>query len=225
MSRRKSLLLRVLAVGNAAVLAYFGLVRPWFLNWGATAAELEREWPGDSFVPHPPYSATRAVTIHASAGEIWPWLTQIGQDRAGFYSYTWLENLFRADMHNADRIIPEFQDRKVGDTMWLARKDRYGGQARQIIVALEPNRAMVTVGPPDAQRIAEGGYAGGSWTFILEPVTERTTRLIMRSRGQAVVGRLFQVFVFDPAHFIMEQKMMREIKRLAEKHVQQRASR
>jgi hypothetical protein len=37
--------------------------------------------------------AARAVTIDAPVEDVWPWLAQIGQDRAGFYSYEWLENL------------------------------------------------------------------------------------------------------------------------------------
>jgi hypothetical protein len=32
---------------------------------------------------------------------VWPWILQIGQDRGGFYSNTWLENLTLADIHNA----------------------------------------------------------------------------------------------------------------------------
>lgn len=38
-----------------------------------------------------------------------PGLVQIGQGRGGLYSYERLENLGGCDMHNADRIIPEYQ--------------------------------------------------------------------------------------------------------------------
>jgi hypothetical protein len=68
------------------------LLRPWYLRWGATDDELRKTWPGDELVEHPGH-CTRAITIHASATSIWPWILQIGQDRGGFYSYTWLENL------------------------------------------------------------------------------------------------------------------------------------
>ena len=50
---------------------------------------------------------------------VWPWLAQIGQDRGGFYSYEWLENLAGCRMRNADRIHPEWQDRQAGDTVLL----------------------------------------------------------------------------------------------------------
>ena len=47
---------------------------------------------------------THAITIRAPVEEVWPWLAQIGQDRGGFYSYEWLENLAGCEMRNADRV-------------------------------------------------------------------------------------------------------------------------
>jgi len=49
--------------------------------------------PGDDLVAYPKGDYTHAITIRASAAEIWPWLVQLGQGRGGFYSYEWLENL------------------------------------------------------------------------------------------------------------------------------------
>ena len=51
-------------------------------------------------------------------------------------------------------------------------------------------------------------------------MTPRTTRLVVRSRGPEAptfLGRLFWVGVFEPAHFIMERKMMLRLKALAER--------
>ena len=59
------------------------------------------------------------MTIEAPPEAVWPWLAQLGQDRAGFYSYEWLENLAGCDMHNADEIHPEWQEREPGDTVYL----------------------------------------------------------------------------------------------------------
>ena len=39
----------------------------------------------------PDLTATRAVTVCAPAGQVWPWIAQLGQGRGGFYSYDWLE--------------------------------------------------------------------------------------------------------------------------------------
>ena len=203
-------------VAVAVVLgAYLFLVRPWFLHWGASDLEVRQAWPGDELSPAPAYVATRAVTIQAPAELVWRWVVQVGQDRAGFYSYTWLENLVRADMHNADRTLDEWQIRNVGDTVWLARKDRYHGAARQTVALSTPNRAMVLVSPKDYDSISAGGSARGSWAFILVRLDPRTTRLVMRSRADpstSVWQRAFSYLLFDPAHFIMERKMMLGIK-------------
>jgi hypothetical protein len=209
--------------GAAAVgsLLYPLVIRPWLLRWGATDDELNWEWPGDELTPHRDGEATRAITIHASAHEVWAWLMQIGQDRGGFYSYTWLENLLGCKMHNADKIIPEFQHRKVGETVWLTPKERYGGRARMVIHELIPNRAMILVPAEDAKTVEKTGRApGGTWGFVLEPLDEHTTRLIVCSRSsqnQTCLGKLFERTVFDPAHFIMERRMMLGIKERAEK--------
>jgi hypothetical protein len=210
-----------LVAGAAATAAYAVRLRPRMMRWGATEHELRREWPGDGFSPNPDTETTRAVTIHAAAADVWRWIVQIGQDRAGFYSYEWLENLFGYEMKNADRIVPEFQERAVGDVVWLAPQERFGGKARLVIAHLEEGRAMVLVYPDDAERVAQGGEAEhGFWAFEVEPVDEVTTRLVMRQRsgrkpsiGQKLAQRVF----WEWADFFMERKMMLTIKQLAER--------
>jgi hypothetical protein len=195
-------------------------LRPWYMGWGATASELNRIYPGDQLAPDVLSVATRGITIHAPTEKVWPWIAQVGEDRAGFYSYTWLENLFLADMHNADRINPQWQSRQVGDTVWLARKDRYHGTARTLVAMYEPGHALVLVSPTDYEKLVHTGPPiDGAWTFILEPDGEHSSRLIMRSRGRStgILKRAFDYFVFDPAHFIMERGMMLGIKRRAER--------
>src|SRR5512146_2147654 len=102
------------ALSAAAAGVYALAVRPWMLDWGATPAEIQRVWPGDELSPRTRYRHLRAITINAPAEQVWPWILQIGQDRAGYYSYTWLENVFRAEMHNTYRLVPEWQERHVG---------------------------------------------------------------------------------------------------------------
>jgi len=196
------------------------LLRPWCMRWGATRDELNRQWPGDELTPRRAEQSTRSITIHASTPEVWAWIVQIGQDRGGFYSYTWLENLFGCKMHNADRIVPEFQSRAIGDTVWLTPKERYGGQARTIVAELVPSRALILVSPIDAETVAKTGRApNGTWGFVLESVDAHNTRLMVCTRGREDHGlpaKLFAWLVFDPAHFIMERKMMLGIKHRAE---------
>jgi hypothetical protein len=64
---------------------------PWMDRWGATDEEIPATFPGDELVPEPAGFVNRAVTIHATPEQIYPWLLQIGADKGGWYSYTWFE--------------------------------------------------------------------------------------------------------------------------------------
>lgn len=189
--------------GAAALAAYAFFIRPWHLRWGATDAEIKMPLPGDEIVEHPKLNATHAITIQASVKDVWPWLVQMGQDRGGFYSYAWLENLVGCHMQNADQIIPEWQELKVGDEVWL-----HPEAPPLRVLTIEPERVIVLE---------------KCWTFFLRPIDEHTTRLIIRGRGEfnpdlknALLNFILWRGVFEPAHFIMERKMMLGIKQRAE---------
>jgi hypothetical protein len=198
-----------IAAGGGLALYMLGnaMAKPRYTRWGATDEEIARTLPGDEFAPHGA-SANHAITIHSPVSEVWKWLVQIGQDRAGFYSYTVLENLFFAGMHNSDEIVPDWQDLCVGDTIRLASKKAYGDLPVLRIVAVEPNHYFVLEG----------------WgAFIVEPIDENTTRLIVRSHrtepviGGPILGRALNALFWDPAHFVMERGMLRGIKERAER--------
>ena len=69
------------------------LLRPWYSHWGYTDDTPGQALPGDQIVPRPNLQNNRSILIRATPEEVWPWLLQIGQNRGGFYSYDWLENL------------------------------------------------------------------------------------------------------------------------------------
>jgi hypothetical protein len=60
-------------------------------------------------------ASARAITIHAPVSQVWPWIAQLGQERGGFYSHDFFENLFGAQMKNADELLPAQQRLKLGD--------------------------------------------------------------------------------------------------------------
>lgn len=189
----------------AALSAYLFVIRPWHLRWGATDEETRETLPGDELVPCPKGTATHAVTIEAPVEEVWPWIVQIGQDRGGFYSYTWLENLVGCRMRNADRIMPEFQQLRVGDAVRLHPK-----VPPLPVLVCEPQKALVLGSNTDNP---------GTWGFYLKALDEDTTRLVVRGRGDwgsGVLGWLGNYVLFEPAHFIMERKMLLGIKGRAE---------
>ncbi|MGV0596701.1 hypothetical protein [Mycolicibacterium vulneris] len=187
---------------------YRGRVRPWMFTWGASSDEVTAVFPGDELVRAGTPRTTRALTIDAPTRAVWPWLAQIGEDRGGFYSHALLERAVGAQIHNADRIHPEWQDLHVGDSVWLAR--RYGDDARQVVVLVEPKSHLVLMSPADSDRVRRGGAASGAWAFYLRRSDGRT-RLIARGSGR-LVGTPW----FDIPHFVMERRMMYGIKRRAE---------
>ncbi len=211
----------LLAVFVVAGLTYHFVLRDWCLRWGATPAEAQAILPGDELFPVYAGEATHAITIQASREQIWPWLMQIGQDRSGFYSYTFLENVAGSDMPKVERLTPEWKPRAVGETVWFATPKRFGGQGRMIAAVVLPQRSFVMVTPNDWEHLQAGGRAAeGFWSFTLEPLGNGQTRLIARLRGgtpptlaSRAVGRLF----WEPMHFVMEQKMLRTIRDLSER--------
>ena len=95
------------------------LLRRWHTRWGATDAEVAGPMPGDEVVPKASFNATRAITIDAPPNRVWPWIVQMGYRRAGFYTYALLDN---AGYDSADRVLPDYQDPKVGDWMPMSKK-------------------------------------------------------------------------------------------------------
>jgi hypothetical protein len=154
------------AVGLAAelVAGYLAIGRPLMLHWGANCEEVHKRLPGDETVPGPVVQSTRAVTIDAPVAAVWPWLAQLGQDRGGFYSYENLENLAGCQMHNADEIHPEWQQRRPGDTVYL--HPRSGLR----VTRFEPGRIL----------------ALEHWgAFVLEPRGRDCTRLMHAAAPRA----------------------------------------
>jgi hypothetical protein len=125
------------------------------------AGEAAQSLPGDELVADAKISWTHAITIGARPAAIWPWLVQMGCRRAGWYSYDGLDN---AGVPSADRILPQFQQLRVGDILPMTptAEDRF------VVRAVEPERALVL-----------GDDVGSmSWAFVLQPVGETRTRLI-----------------------------------------------
>jgi hypothetical protein len=169
-------------------------------NWGAAKEERSRPLPGDDLLTLSGPQNTSALTIDAPAEVVWKWLVQIGQDRGGFYSYTFLENLVGAGIRNTNEIRPEWQELKVGDVVRLGRDE---GVIKLNVLAVEPGRLLVL--PFWGAFVLEAGSDG------------RNTRFLIRSRSE---GRPLVRFILsttlDPIHFLMQRRMMLGIKVLSE---------
>jgi hypothetical protein len=209
--------LALLAAGAAG--AYWYCVRPWHRAWGTAENETDRPLPGDDLLPNPKYDATHAVTIDAPVEHVWPWIVQMGTGRAGFYSYDFIENSMGLGIHSESSIRPELQNLQVGDIFPLG-PDNFGPK----VAILEPERVMVLHGDSRSDEhpavpMNPGEFIAVLWTFYLEPVDARTTRLIERFRMDYTRTRQNKVFYsafLEPGSFIMERKMLLGIKQRAE---------
>ncbi|WP_324644080.1 hypothetical protein [Pseudarthrobacter sp. LT1] len=155
-----------------------------------------------------------AVTVHAPREEVWPWLLQMGVDRAGLYSYTWVENgLLHLGVTNADRIHPEWQDLQVGDIIAFMPEGYPGGRSGPRVVDIESCRHLVL----DLSPGAPPGTVTGTWQFVLQDAGGAGTRLLLRTRsgpGRPWGLRLMD-FVLRPGYLVMDRAMLLGIKKRA----------
>jgi hypothetical protein len=207
----------------ALLFAYLYIIRPWHLHWGATHLDRIAVLPGDALSPFASAIITHAVNIDAPAEAVWRWLVQIGQDRSGFYSYTFLEKLIGLGTHSNFRIVSEWQQRAIGEAVWSG-SPKSSGRARMIAAVVEPMHSLVLVTPGDWELIRVGKEGlDTTWAFVLQRKGLNTTRLIARLRSAANLSmwqRVVQFLFWEPAHFVMERKMLLTLKKLAEANPQ-----
>ena len=190
---------RVLAAVVLGAL-YLRFLRKPILTWGTTDEEGDARLPGDELLEDPEGVATRAVEIAAPPSAVWPWIAQMGPSpRGGAYTYDWIENLLGLGMHSVDRVLPEFQNPQVGDTIGY-------GSNRMQLERVAPERVL-------AWRSENGNWV---WTFVLEPRGD-TTRLVSRNRFRLpTLGARLGMILMEPASLVMERKMLLGIRERAE---------
>lgn len=196
------------SAGGAGLIAFHVLasipLRKWRMTWGATPAEVDEALPGDDSVPHPAWAYTHAIDIDTTPDLVWPWLIQLGQQRAGFYSYRGLENLVGCNITSATGIEPRFQTLAVGDNVVLHPRS-----PALTVTLVDDGTAFVLLGadPDSADRAL--------WSFHLRALPGGRTRLIERGRyshAASLKSRLtFGRYFVEPIGFVMSRKMLRTI--------------
>lgn len=193
------------------VLSYVGVVAatyPSLRTWGSTRAELTMSLPGDAEPRASGFELQHAVTIDAPAEDVWVWLVQLGQDRAGFYSYDQLERAAGLGIRNVSEVRPEWQTLAIGDVVRATPPNYMGGLVDEVAWAVgdvTPERALV---------LENRG------SFVLRPISDERTRFIIRSKmgdsDRSVWASAASLLGFQLPHFIMQRRMMLTIKALAE---------
>ena len=175
------------------------------VSWHATEAERAMPLPGDDLVPAPVVQTTHAVTIGAPPDQVWPWLVQTGQGRAGFYSDSkawdrcvdwYYRRLSRQQPGKAtvgyhvaadDRIVAAWQNPHVGDII----ADGPPGTAYYVVRQAEAGKSLVLFTDTHLRYLLPARLRGNprlgifgqiSDSFLLTEPQPGTTRLIRRMR-------------------------------------------
>lgn len=207
--------LRLLAgLGLLALLLplLFAITIPLIHRWGATYAEVAQPLPGDELLAEPLLSWTHGVTINEPPEAVWPWIAQLGDERGGFYSFTFIENQvgaltgaanYTVVYRNANTIVPEWQDPQSGDGLIQGILNVHSVQTGTYLLgaAVDPETF------------------GWTWLWQLRPLNAGTqTRLIVRFGIWVPPPAQNPVLltVMDLGGFVMEQRMLHGIKLRAE---------
>lgn len=195
------------------VLLTWPMTKRWLLNWGSTFAEREQRWPGDLSASSSE-NCTRAIAIAAPASAVWPWITQIGLGRAGFYSYEILERLVGIPVKNVESIEPSIGPLAVGEEF------RLHPSAPAVPIALIEFEEFICFGDCSDSRSEIKTSPRRSWSIYLDSTGPSTSRLLLRGCIERARGRSWLQRSGDALEqaidFVMEQRMLRTVKRLAE---------
>jgi len=199
---------------------YGALLRPRLLRWRATEEEVRGAYPGADLIPDGTRGATMAVTIDAPPSQVWPWLMQMGCDRAGWYSWDRLDN---GGVASAERIHPEWQQVAVGDRF----ASTPSGRAFFSVAELEHERFLALRAsldlrgrPFDPAGPRPRFFVDSLWGFLLEEPAPGSTRLIVsgfacsRPRSLTAIG---DFLFWEPAHWIMQSRQFTNLKRRVER--------
>jgi hypothetical protein len=225
---RLSIEVRVDATDDAAwhkFVSYFRLIGPFsrFIRRSALRS-LARELgepdsdealtlDGDQLLPDATIQLTQQTTMRATPERIWPWLVQMGCNRAGFYSYDAVDN---DGKRSAREIHPEWQQLSVGQLVASTPEGEGGFE----VLRVDPERVLILGGL--FGRDTEGQLAFASvrpdhfwqvtWAFVLEPLDAERTRLWVRARAAFSADETGHARLIRPVHFMMESAQLRHLR-------------
>ncbi len=202
----------------AGLYGYVTLVRPRLLRSGATAEEIAGPYPGAGLVPGGRRTSTMAVTLDAPPATVWPWLIQMGTDRAGWYSWDRLDNGGRP---SADRVHTEWQQLAVGDRLPSSRDGRYWFE----VAAYDPECFLALRAPLDLARAGRpfdpagprpALFSDSTWCFHLHELPTGRTRLVVSGYAASrprVLTAIFDFLFWEPGHWIMQTRQFANLGR------------
>jgi hypothetical protein len=211
---------RAPAVLIGSALAAWALLQVLGRGAGSTSAERRAARPGDDLVPAPQLVTDHAVTIGASPAQIWPWLTQMGWHRGGYYTPRWVDRfLFPGNWPSLDRLDPRLvRDLHVGDVV----PDGPPGTAAYLVAEVDPPRVLVlrstTHVPPGWDTRFDAAIVW-TWSFLVDERPGGASRVHLRVRGRMSPWWFAALYVvlIPPADYVMAVGMLRGLRRRAER--------
>jgi hypothetical protein len=204
-----------------AGLVYYGFSDP------PTEDEKRKKYPGDDLLGKEPnrMRGTLAVTVATPPEKVWPYLAQLGQRRAGFYAFDWLERLFTFHIYNTYHVVDEWQNMYVGEYIFY-HQNGIGSEVKdfkknEYFTSLSDSRcpprfqgARAFVPPLDLK------YFAWSWNFILEDRGNGKTRFFTRCDAVFEPFDRFHkgqiAFFLGIPSFVMCKAMLKTIQACAE---------
>jgi hypothetical protein len=201
----------ILFLGGIFSFPFLLLLRRFHRNWGTTPIEADEPLPGDTELKQAFFQTTRAITINAPPQDVWPWIAQMGYRRAGWYGFDQFDN---DGVPSATRVIPELQHPQIGDVI---------GEEGLTIRAIDQTRLLVlSFAHPKTIWVFKEGiwpkFGASSLVYVLRPVDDTRTRLIIRMRFQAKLLSLPMLWwpFFEIGDFLNAHKQLLGIKQRVE---------
>jgi hypothetical protein len=145
---------------------------------GVTHKDIKRSLPGDDVVANANWVINRSAVLDAPIDKVWPWIQQLGKDRAGWYAPNWMETLY--GHHALHTIDTAYQHVKKGDLLddW--------GPGYQRVLEIEPQHLLLVDEVKKVKSPTTGKDSVVSLDFtvltILEKIDSTHTRIIFRLR-------------------------------------------
>lgn len=134
--------------------------------------------PGDDVVAPADVVMDRAFTVVARPDEVWPWLVQLGKNRAGWYLPGWLERVVPVSRRGIRQIDPRLLDLAAGAVV----PDWGGADATFTVVSIQP--------PSHLLYGSTRGRVALTWCLLLSEAPGGATRVHLRLRLAPVRHRL-----------------------------------
>lgn len=189
-------------------------------------ADAPGPFPGDDLLTEEgATTTTMAIEIDAPAQTVWPHINQLGQDKAGFYSFSVFERAVHFLIHNTYTPQVRWQDTKVGDWCFYGQQ----GIGHEIVLH-EPGRYFVGLSDSRKPPTQEGAIAwtpagmsdfAWTWGFFLDGLPGDRCRLTTRNIAWGVIENkltagLVAGLMWGWSSGVMQTRMLQVIKACSE---------